>query len=53
MGPRASAETAAALDGPLAAMPLLAVPRDRAGYVEQLDAACASLAEHLTARYGS
>ncbi|MDF2980017.1 MAG: hypothetical protein K0S40_4745 [Actinomycetospora sp.] len=53
MGPRASAETAAALGGPLAAMPLLAVPRDRAEYVEQLDGACASLAAHLKARYGS
>lgn len=53
MGPRASAETAEALAGPLAAMPLLAVPRDRAEYVEQLDAACRSLAAHLTQRYGS
>lgn len=53
MGPRASAETAEALAGPLAAMPLLAVPRDRAEYVEQLDGACASLAAHLRTRYGS
>lgn len=49
---RASAETAATLDGPLSGMPLLAVPRgDRAQYVEQLDDVCRSLAAHLTAKY--
>jgi hypothetical protein len=53
MGPRSSPATAEALGGSLAAMPLLAVPRDRAEYVEQLDAACRSLAAHLKARYGS
>jgi hypothetical protein len=53
MGPRASADTAAMLDGPLAAMPLLAVPRERGQYVDQLDATCRSLAAHLTARYGA
>ena len=53
MGPRATAETAEALDGPLRDMPLLAVPRgDRTAYVEQLDGVCRSLAAHLTARYG-
>ena len=54
MAPRSSAATAEALHGPLAAMPLLAVPRDEHGeYVEQLDDVCRSLAAHLTARYGS
>jgi hypothetical protein len=54
VGPRASPETADALAGPLAQMPLLAVPRtDRTGYVEQLDEVCRSLAAHLTARYGA
>jgi hypothetical protein len=54
IGPRASPETGAALTGPLAQMPLLAVPRtDRAAYVEQLDDVCRSLAAHLTARYGA
>jgi len=52
MGPRASTETAEALDGPLSAMPLLAVPRgDRTAYVEQLDDVCRSLAAHLSAKY--
>ncbi|HSK61060.1 MAG TPA: DUF6092 family protein [Actinomycetospora sp.] len=53
MGPRASAETGEMLAGPLAQMPLLAVPRERTEYVEQLDGACASVAVHLKARYGS
>jgi hypothetical protein len=54
IGPRASEETAAVVNGPLRRMPLLAVPRDdRTGYVERLDALCRALAEHLTQRYGS
>jgi hypothetical protein len=53
MGPRSSAATAEALAGPLADMPLLAVPRERTAYVEQLDATCRSLAAHLSARYGA
>lgn len=53
IGPRASSGTAAMLAGPLAQMPLLAVPRDDRGrYVEQLDAVCRGLAEHLVHRYG-
>lgn len=53
MGPRASPATAAALAGPLAQMPLLAVPRDdRGAYDDQLDAVCRGLAEHPVARYG-
>jgi hypothetical protein len=52
MGPRSTAETADALTESLAGMPLLAVPRgDRTEYVEQLDAACRSMAAHLRARY--
>lgn len=53
MGPRSSEETAAALAGPLADMPLLAVPRERTEYVEQLDAVCRSLAAHLSSLYGA
>ena len=54
MGPRATAPTAAALDGPLRDMPLLAVPRDdRGAYVEQLDAVCRSLATHLSEKYAT
>lgn len=53
MAPRSSSATADALRGPLAGMPLLAVPRgDRSEYVDQLDDVCRSLAAHLTARYG-
>lgn len=53
MAPRSSEATADALHGPLAAMPLLAVPRgDRGEYVDRLDDVCRSLAAHLTARYG-
>lgn len=52
MGPRASRETAEVLTGPLAEMPLLAVPRgDRTAYVDQLDAVCRSLASHLAGKY--
>jgi len=53
MGPRSSAATAEALAGPLADMPLLAVPRERTEYVEQLDAVCRSLAAHLSSLYGA
>ncbi|MCD2191998.1 DUF6092 family protein [Actinomycetospora endophytica] len=53
MAPRSSPATAETLNGPLAEMPLLAVPREqRDEYVEDLDAVCRSLAAHLTARYG-
>jgi hypothetical protein len=52
MGPRATSQTAETIAGPLNDMPLLAVPRDRTAYVEQLDAVCRSLAAHLTERYG-
>jgi Family of unknown function (DUF6092) len=55
IGPRSSPDTAATLAGPLAEMPLLAVPRDddRTAYVEQLDGVCRSLAAHLGEKYGA
>jgi hypothetical protein len=53
MTPRATPGTADVLDGPLARMPLLAVPRDdREAYVDELDTVCRELARHLVARYG-
>lgn len=52
MGPRATEATAATLAGPLAEMPLLAVPGgDREQYVDQLDDVCRSIATHLKATY--
>lgn len=48
---RASPQTVEMLAGPLARMPLLAVPRDDQGaYIEQLDGVCRDLAAHLLAR---
>jgi hypothetical protein len=53
MTSRASPETAEVLEGQLARMPLLAVPRDeRSSYVEELDGVCRELAAHLVGRYG-
>jgi hypothetical protein len=51
---RASAETRALLEGAVARLPLLAVPRDdRDGYTAQVDGACRAVADHLAARYGA
>jgi hypothetical protein len=52
--PRASDATSALVNGALAQLPLLAVPRDdRDGYVARLDGVCRALAEHLTTRYAA
>jgi hypothetical protein len=52
--PAASAGTRAFAEGPLAAWPALAVPRDggRAAYLARLDELCAALAEHLASHFG-
>jgi hypothetical protein len=61
LAPRAGAATREFAEGPLAAWPVLAVPRDaghpadradRAEYVARLDELCRALATHLTHHFG-
>jgi hypothetical protein len=52
MRPRASEATVSFVDGPLQAMPPLAVPREEKEYTDRLDTLCRALAAHLDARFG-
>jgi hypothetical protein len=51
---RASPETARFVEGPLADVPELAVPRaERDAYAARLDELCRALAEHLSEHFGT
>jgi hypothetical protein len=54
LAPHASERTRAFAQGPLAAWPGLAVPRDdgRAAYIADLDELCRTLAAHLAVHFG-